>query len=64
MPPCDLGEWCICITFGLNVRAENDFVSEAEMNGGMCFVHFSLRLYSDQSVLFHLVCFPQAESLI
>ena len=32
--------------------------------GGTRSVHFSLRLNSDQSVLFHLVCFLQAESPI
>lgn len=34
------------------------------MNRGMRFFHFSFKLYSDQSILFHLLCFLQAEPLI
>lgn len=66
VPPRDLGELRICITFGSNERAGNDFVSEAapRWTEGARFVHFAFRLNSNRSVLFHLVCFLQAESLI
>lgn len=38
--------------------------SSSETSRGMCFFHFSFKLYSDQSILFHLLYFLQAESLI
>lgn len=34
--PCELGEMCICITFGLNKRAENDLFRAALTWTGAC----------------------------
>lgn len=39
-------------------------LSSTEMNRGMCSFHFSFKLYSDQGILFDLLYFLQAESLI
>lgn len=55
VPPCDLGEVCICITFSLNKRAENDLFRAAS---------FIFHSNYTQIILFALFCFFQAESLI
>lgn len=57
---CELGELCICITFSQNKRAENDLFRAAETSGAPFIFHSNYI----QSILFYLLFFSVAQSLI
>lgn len=60
---CELGELCICITFSLNKRVENDLFRAARRWVGPC-APFIFHSNYIQSILFYLLFFSEAESLI